>query len=169
MKRFPSFIFCALAILSAASFFAPLSSAEPATPAAHETPLRNADVVKMLHDGLSPDVVAAKVRKSESEFDTSPGTLAALKAAGVPDAVTLAMLEAPAAHAAENRPPDFTWFALVPLFQTLVWPLLLLIVLIAWRGQVTRLLKAVIKRVEEGAEVEFGGVVHLHAAPPYER
>jgi S1-C subfamily serine protease len=48
----------------------------------------------MLRAGLSPDIVLAKIKSSPSNFDTSPAALAALKAADVPDAVVLAMIQA---------------------------------------------------------------------------
>lgn len=57
-------------------------------------PLTNADVMDMLSADVSPDIVIAKIKKSTCEFDTSPATLKALKAANTPDAVILAMIEA---------------------------------------------------------------------------
>lgn len=67
------------------------------TPAA---PLRNEDVLKMHQSGISPEVVVAKIKASPSAFDTSPPALRGLKDAGVPDAVVLAMVEAPRAGGA---------------------------------------------------------------------
>jgi len=57
-------------------------------------PLTNADVLDMLHSGISQDIVIAKIKKSACEFDTSPEALKALKTAHAPDAVVLAMVEA---------------------------------------------------------------------------
>jgi hypothetical protein len=64
------------------------------TPEAAVSVLRNQDVLEMLKAGLSPEVVIAKINVSSCDFDTSPAALQQLKAAGVPDAVTLAMLKA---------------------------------------------------------------------------
>jgi hypothetical protein len=58
-------------------------------------PLTNADVLDMLKVGLSPEIVIAKIRSSPCEFDTEPATLKVLKAANLPDAVILAMVQAP--------------------------------------------------------------------------
>ena len=54
----------------------------------------------MLRAGLSADIVAAKVKNSKCQCDTSPAALAELKAAAVPDNVILAMVQstAPAAE-----------------------------------------------------------------------
>jgi hypothetical protein len=76
--------------------------------------LTNADVVGMLSAGLSQEVVIAKIKTSASEFDTSPGTLALLKAAKVPDSVILAMIQVPiseshpAASSALAMPEEMT-------------------------------------------------------------
>lgn len=58
-------------------------------------PLTNQDVVDMLKAGLSQEIVIANINASTCEFDTSPATLKALKAANIPDAVVLAMVQAP--------------------------------------------------------------------------
>lgn len=62
-------------------------------------PLRNADVLEMLKARLSPEVVVAKIRASAADFDTSPAALKELRAAGAPDAVVIALVEAPRASA----------------------------------------------------------------------
>jgi len=49
----------------------------------------------MLNDDLSQEIVIAKIVASACEFDTSPAALKALKATNVPDAVILAMVQAP--------------------------------------------------------------------------
>jgi hypothetical protein len=59
--------------------------------------LTNKDVLEMLKAGLTADVIAAKIKSSPASFDTSPAALAELKAANVPDAVILAMVNGPAA------------------------------------------------------------------------
>ncbi len=57
--------------------------------------LTNKDVVDMLSAGLPADIVAAKVKTSRCNFDTSVPALNALRSDKVPDAVILAMVEAP--------------------------------------------------------------------------
>lgn len=57
--------------------------------------LTNELVVILLKEGIAPEVVIAKIKRSPSKFDTSPGAIQALKKNGVPDAVILAMVEAP--------------------------------------------------------------------------
>lgn len=68
-----------------------------------QTPLTNKDVVDLVKAGLGPEVVAAKIRTSQTDFDTSPDALKALKREGVPDAVILAMLD-PKTPAARPEP-----------------------------------------------------------------
>jgi hypothetical protein len=65
--------------------------------ASSKTPgLTNADVVKMVKAGLSPQVVVASIRaQSQNSFDLSPSALIALTKAGVPDGVLVAMQERP--------------------------------------------------------------------------
>lgn len=58
--------------------------------------LTNKDVVEMIKAGLTSDIVVAKIRSSQTNFDTSPTALADLKTANVPDAVILAMVKGPA-------------------------------------------------------------------------
>jgi hypothetical protein len=48
----------------------------------------------LLSAGLTPEVIIAKIESSNCDFDTSPDTLKVLKAANVPDAVILAMVQA---------------------------------------------------------------------------
>lgn len=61
---------------------------------AETAPLTNADVIKMLNAGLSPDTVRLTVRSAPSKFDTSPDGLIALKQAGVDESVVEAMISA---------------------------------------------------------------------------
>ena len=42
-------------------------------------PLTNAAVLTMLKDGLSPEIVVAKIQSSTCDFDTSPTSLKNLK------------------------------------------------------------------------------------------
>jgi hypothetical protein len=70
-------------------------------------PLTNQDVVDLVKTGLSTEIIAAKIRVSPSQFDTSASALKALKESGVPDAVILAMVDPaskPAAPAATDAP-----------------------------------------------------------------
>ncbi|HET9742674.1 MAG TPA: hypothetical protein VFQ00_07995 [Terriglobales bacterium] len=55
--------------------------------------MTNQDVIAMVKAGLSGDIVAAKVKASKCQCDTSPAALERLKTDGVPDAVVLAMVE----------------------------------------------------------------------------
>jgi len=55
--------------------------------------LTNEDVVKMVQAGLSTDLIMARIKKAETDFDTSPSALAGLPQKGVPNQVLLAMLE----------------------------------------------------------------------------
>jgi hypothetical protein len=57
--------------------------------------LNNRDILDMNKAGLPPEVLVAKIKSSECNFDTSPASLQALKAAGLGDSVILAMVEAP--------------------------------------------------------------------------
>ena len=69
------------------------------------TPLDLAGMLEsfMLKSGLSPEIIVAKIKTSVSKFDTAPATLRELKAAGVPEAVILAMLETQNPQAASSR------------------------------------------------------------------
>lgn len=62
--------------------------------------LTNQEVVELVKIGLSPEIVVAKASKSGCNFDTSPKALLELKTAGVPDTVTLAMIQAPCERSA---------------------------------------------------------------------
>jgi hypothetical protein len=61
--------------------------------------LTNSDVLDMYKSGLRQDVLVAKIKSSHCNFDTSPSQLKQLKATGLGDAVILAMVEVPTAHA----------------------------------------------------------------------
>ena len=71
------------------------ASQDTQTPQGIVKPLTNANVLGMLDDDLSQEIVIAKIAASACEFDTSPAALKVLKAADVPDAVILAMVQAP--------------------------------------------------------------------------
>ena len=55
--------------------------------------LTNEDVVKMVQAGVSTDQIMSRIKKSETEFDTSPSALAGLPRRGVPNEILLAMIE----------------------------------------------------------------------------
>lgn len=74
---------------------------------ANATALTNNDILEMSKIGLSSDVLVAKIKASICNFDTSPRQLKQLKAGGIPDAVILAMVQAPVGQAAPRPPaPD---------------------------------------------------------------
>jgi hypothetical protein len=56
-----------------------------------EIALKNEDVIQMLADGQSEDVILNTVKKSLSRYDLSPEGLAILKAAGASDRILIAM------------------------------------------------------------------------------
>ena len=72
-----------------------LASQDTQIPWATAKSLTNADVLDMLDADLSQEIVIAKIAASACEFDTSPAALKVLKASNVPDAVILAMVQAP--------------------------------------------------------------------------
>lgn len=55
--------------------------------------LTNSDVVAMVKVGLSEGIILAKIKQTKSNFDTTPSGLAKLKESGVPDAITIVMIE----------------------------------------------------------------------------
>jgi hypothetical protein len=65
------------------------------TTTVNPTALTNQDILDMNRTGLSPEILVAKIKSSQCNFDTSPASLQALKAAGLGDSVILAMVEAP--------------------------------------------------------------------------
>ena len=67
---------------------AQLANAQELTPR-----LTNEDVVKMVQAGVSTDLIMSRIKKSETEFDTSPSALAGLPKKGVPNEILLAMIE----------------------------------------------------------------------------
>lgn len=58
-----------------------------------ETQVDNARVIQMTKMGLGDDVIIARIKASPTKFDLSDGDLAALKKAGVSDAVVAAMIQ----------------------------------------------------------------------------
>jgi hypothetical protein len=66
---------------------------------ADSTVLTNEDILDMKKIGLPPEILVAKIKSSQTDFNTSPAQLKELKAEGLPDTVILAMVEAPASQA----------------------------------------------------------------------
>jgi hypothetical protein len=72
-----------------------------------DPPLTNSQVVDMLKAGLAAEIVVAKIKASQCQFDTSPTGLKQLKDASVPDSVILAMIESgakPTVEEPKSRP-----------------------------------------------------------------
>ena len=104
MKRLVSSIL--VLSLGMAVVASPAQTQDPAAPAKAQTPaLTNKDVLDMMKAGVTADVIVAKIKSSETNFDTSPNALAELKAANVPDSVMLAMVKGPSAAATTEVPP----------------------------------------------------------------
>ena len=61
--------------------------------------LTNKDVLELHKAGLPEQVLVAKIKSCKTNFDTSPSQLKELKAAGLADAVILAMVEPPQGQA----------------------------------------------------------------------
>src|ERR1700674_5736619 len=80
-----------------------LASQDTQTPKQNGKPLTNGDVVDMLKASLSQEIVVAKIRASACEFDTSPAALKMLKTANIPEAVILAMVQAPTGRPTQGR------------------------------------------------------------------
>lgn len=106
LSRPISLLLTTLAALSPAAAFgqdaAKIVQPSPASTTAGAAPARfdNRDVLKMLEARLAPEVVVARIKSSAADFDTSPEALKALRDACAPDAVILAVVEAPRAAAA---------------------------------------------------------------------
>src|SRR5688572_31781706 len=103
MKRLMSVVL--MLSLGMAAIASPSQAQDPAAPKAQTQVLTNKDVVDMMKAGLTADIIVAKIKSSETNFDTSPAALAELKAANVPDSVMLAMVK-PAPASAVATPAD---------------------------------------------------------------
>jgi hypothetical protein len=66
--------------------------------------LSNEDVLKMVEAGLSMEIIEAKIKASECNFDTTLDALQKLKTAGVSEAVILAMVQAPVGLSSDAIP-----------------------------------------------------------------
>ena len=87
----------------------PLTVAAPSPAPSAPAQLTNKDVLDLHKAGLPEQVLVAKIKSSQTNFDTSPSQLKELKAAGLADAVILAMVEAPAGQPKPSGaadPPD---------------------------------------------------------------
>ena len=84
------------------------------------TALSNEEVLAMWRAGLSAEIIVAKIKSSPARFDTAPATLQQLKAAGLPEPVILAMLEAAARPAAANATTSATTSAAAELVAVTV-------------------------------------------------
>ena len=58
-----------------------------------ESDVDNARIIEMTHKGLGDDVIIARIKASPTKFNLSDDDLAALKKAGVSDAVAAAMIQ----------------------------------------------------------------------------
>lgn len=70
---------------------------------AADAPLTNGDVMKLAKAGLSAETIVAKIKASETSFDTSTDALVALAEAGLPDEVIRAMVEKPKSKPAAKK------------------------------------------------------------------
>ena len=68
--------------------------------------LTNKDVLDLHKAGLPEQILVAKIKTGQTNFDTSPSQLKELKAAGLADNVILAMVEAPRAQAPASSAPS---------------------------------------------------------------
>jgi hypothetical protein len=69
--------------------------AEVSGTAPTEVTLKNEDVLEMHRAGFAPEIIVAKIKASETDFDTSITTIKGLKKEGVADSVIVSMVEAP--------------------------------------------------------------------------
>ncbi|HEY0703673.1 MAG TPA: SH3 domain-containing protein [Candidatus Acidoferrales bacterium] len=67
-------------------------------------PMNNKNVIAMQAMKMSPEVIIAKINASPTSFDTTAYGLQKLKAAGVPDKIIVAMVQAPAQVGAGPTP-----------------------------------------------------------------
>jgi hypothetical protein len=85
-------VFCWIIVCLLLLGTAPLRLSAQDAKAPHKA-LTNQDIVDLVKTGLSPDIVVAKIRTSDCQFDTSTAGLKNLKDAGVPDSVVVAMVD----------------------------------------------------------------------------
>jgi hypothetical protein len=70
------------------------------------TPLSNKDILLMVESKMTADAIVKTIHDSACTFDTFPPVLQELKRRGVPDAVLLAMVEAPYGPSEHNNSAD---------------------------------------------------------------
>ena len=102
MRKFLSLVLM-LSISVGVVAFPTFQEPKPETVAAS---LTKKDVLDMVKAGLTADIIVAKIKLSGTNFDTSPTALAELKAASVPDAVILAMINGRAKPGEATPPAD---------------------------------------------------------------
>jgi len=95
--RFPRFLL--LVVAYAALGVAPVCALSPAAKIIQQsqsasTTLTNADVLGMLKANLAVELIVAKIKASDCNFDTSPETLKKLQADDVPGEIIMAMIVA---------------------------------------------------------------------------
>ena len=88
-----------LLFLSFALTAGPVHAQEPAAKAIQQsqsssTALTNPDVIALLKAELAPELIVAKIKASDSHFDTSVETLKRMQADGVPGEIIMAMIVA---------------------------------------------------------------------------
>jgi hypothetical protein len=105
MKKLTSLMLMLTLSMAVVAFPSPQSQ-DPAKPQEISSSLTNKDILEMLKAGLTAEIVIAKIKSSPANFDTTPPALAELKTANVPDSIILAMVNRPAAGAADV--PDGT-------------------------------------------------------------
>ncbi len=71
-----------------------------------EKPLTNSQIVEMVKAKLSAEEIIGKIQVSRCRFDTNPSVLDELRYRGVPDAILVAMAEAPYGAPRKRLPQD---------------------------------------------------------------
>jgi Zn-dependent protease with chaperone function len=69
-----------------------------------EKPLTNSQVLEMVKANLSAEAIIAKIQASRCHFDTNPSVLSELQYRGVPEAIIIAMTEAPYGTPSSPKP-----------------------------------------------------------------
>ena len=85
-------------ILAAFLLLAPLASIAVAGPSLDDsdfTPLNNKDILEMVQRKVETQAIVLAIQSSPCTFDTFPPVLLEMKRRGVPEAVLVAMVEAP--------------------------------------------------------------------------
>lgn len=103
-------IFLLTAIMCSLSTFSSTLYAQETAPApkGDAQVMTNKDVMDLLKSGLGAEVVVAKIKSSKTNFDTSTSALQEMKAAGVPESVVLAMIQAGTPAPAVTAPQSAT-------------------------------------------------------------